>query len=96
MVLDVMLLMINKPSLYCAIILHFSVVEILLLLLKIYPVIYKVCVLQSDPMLVAYTKRRDGVLEELGRTEVILNSLNPTWTAKHTITYHFEIVQTLV
>ena len=47
-------------------------------------------------MLVAYTKRRDGVLEELGRTEVILNSLNPTWTAKHTITYHFEIVQTLV
>ena len=91
-----MLLMINKPSLYCAIILHFSVVEILLLLLKIYPVIYKVCVLQSDPMLVAYTKRRDGVLEELGRTEVILNSLNPTWIAKHTITYHFEIVQTLV
>ena len=47
-------------------------------------------------MLVVYTKGRDGVLEELGRTEVILNSLNPTWIAKHTITYHFEIVQTLV
>lgn len=51
---------------------------------------------KSDPMLVVYTKGRDGVLEELGRTEVILNSLNPTWIAKHTITYHFEIVQTLV
>ncbi|KAM4107834.1 hypothetical protein ACJW30_04G174200 [Castanea mollissima] len=47
-------------------------------------------------MLVVYTKGRDGVLEELGRTEVILNSLNPTWITKHTITYHFEIVQTLV
>lgn len=51
---------------------------------------------KSDPMLVVYTKGRDGVLEELGRTEVILNSLNPTWIAKHTITYHFQIVQTLV
>ncbi|KAF3969799.1 hypothetical protein ACB098_04G168600 [Castanea mollissima] len=51
---------------------------------------------KSDPMLVVYTKGRDGVLEELGRTEVILNSLNPTWITKHTITYHFEIVQTLV
>ncbi|KAK9995268.1 hypothetical protein SO802_019954 [Lithocarpus litseifolius] len=51
---------------------------------------------KSDPMLVVYKKGRDGLLEELGRTEVILNSLNPTWIAKHTITYHFEIVQTLV
>jgi hypothetical protein len=47
-------------------------------------------------MVVVYTKARDGVLEELGRTEVVLNSLNPTWITKHIITYHFEIVQTLV
>ncbi|XP_062168932.1 protein BONZAI 1 isoform X2 [Alnus glutinosa] len=51
---------------------------------------------KSDPMVVVYTKARDGVLEELGRTEVVLNSLNPTWITKHIITYHFEIVQTLV
>lgn len=51
---------------------------------------------KSDPMLVVYTKGRDGVLEELSRTEVVLNSLNPTWISKHTIVYQFEIVQTLV
>ena len=76
--------------------LHFFVVEILLLLQKIYPVIHNTCVLQSDPMLVVYTKGRDGVLEELSRTEVVLNSLNATWISKHTIIYQFEIVQTLV
>lgn len=47
-------------------------------------------------MLIVYIKGRDGTLEELGRTEVILNSLNPTWITKHTISYQFEIVQTLV
>lgn len=47
-------------------------------------------------MLIVYTKGRDGVLEELGRTEVVLNSLSPTWITKHTITYQFHIVQTLV
>jgi hypothetical protein len=51
---------------------------------------------KSDPMLIVYTKGRDGVLEELGRTEVVLNSLSPTWITKHTITYQFHIVQTLV
>ncbi|XP_057970297.1 protein BONZAI 1-like [Malania oleifera] len=51
---------------------------------------------KSDPMAVIYIKRRDGTLEELGRTEVLLNSLNPVWITKHTITYHFEVVQTLV
>ncbi|RQO87879.1 hypothetical protein POPTR_003G055501v4 [Populus trichocarpa] len=47
-------------------------------------------------MLVGYTKGRDGTLTEAFRTEVVLNSLNPTWIAKHTITFQFEVVQTLV
>uniref|UniRef100_A0A6N2NLI8 C2 domain-containing protein n=1 Tax=Salix viminalis TaxID=40686 RepID=A0A6N2NLI8_SALVM len=33
---------------------------------------------------------------EAFRTEVVLNSLNPTWITKHTITFEFEAVQTLV
>lgn len=47
-------------------------------------------------MAVVYTKGRDGALQELGRTEVVLNSLNPKWIRKHTVTYYFEVVQTLV
>nr|CAN68494.1 hypothetical protein VITISV_022266 [Vitis vinifera] len=53
-------------------------------------------VLNSDPMVVAYTKKRDGTLEELGRTEVIMNSLDPAWIEKITVAYHFEIVQPLI
>ncbi|KAG5526377.1 hypothetical protein RHGRI_032606 [Rhododendron griersonianum] len=41
-------------------------------------------------------KGRDGTLQEIGRTEVVLNSLNPKWITKHVVTYHFEVVQTLV
>ncbi|KAA8540617.1 hypothetical protein F0562_024464 [Nyssa sinensis] len=51
---------------------------------------------KSDPMVVIYAKGRDGSLQELGRTEVVLNSLNPMWITRHTITYHFDVVQTLV
>uniref|UniRef100_A0A7C9DPK1 C2 domain-containing protein n=1 Tax=Opuntia streptacantha TaxID=393608 RepID=A0A7C9DPK1_OPUST len=51
---------------------------------------------KSDPMAVIYMKGRDGKLEEIGRTEVVLNSLNPTWIKKVNVTYHFEVVQTLV
>ncbi|KAF5957246.1 hypothetical protein HYC85_004471 [Camellia sinensis] len=51
---------------------------------------------KSDPMAVVYTKGRDGALQELGRTEVVLNSLNPKWIRKHIVTYYFEVVQTLV
>jgi len=47
-------------------------------------------------MAVIYMKGRDGKLEEIGRTEVVLNSLNPTWIKKVNVTYHFEVVQTLV
>ncbi|KAM3317110.1 hypothetical protein ACQJBY_034990 [Aegilops geniculata] len=50
---------------------------------------------KSDPMLVVYTKM-DGRLEEIGRTEVILNSLKPLWITKTMINYQFEIVQPLV
>ncbi|CAL5373145.1 unnamed protein product [Camellia sinensis] len=55
-----------------------------------------ICFPRSDPMAVVYTKGRDGALQELGRTEVVLNSLNPKWIRKHTVTYYFEVVQTLV
>lgn len=47
-------------------------------------------------MAVVYTKSKDGALEELGRTEVVLNSLNPMWFTKLIINYQFEVVQTLV
>lgn len=51
---------------------------------------------KSDPIMVLYAKGKNGALEELGRTEVVLNSLNPTWITKQTLTYHFEVVQVLV
>ncbi|KAK0602311.1 hypothetical protein LWI29_032211 [Acer saccharum] len=37
---------------------------------------------KSDPMAVVYAKKREGTLEEIGRTEVIMNSLNPAWIVK--------------
>lgn len=51
---------------------------------------------KSDPMVVAYAKKRDGSSVELGRTEVIMNNLNPIWIGKIPIAYQFEIVQPLV
>lgn len=47
-------------------------------------------------MAVIYTKGNDGSLQEIGRTEIVLNSLNPQWITKHTVTYHFEMVQMLL
>ena len=44
-------------------------------------------------MVVVYAKKREGTPEEIGRTEVITNSLNPTWIVKVSIAYQFEIVQ---
>lgn len=52
--------------------------------------------MQSDPMVVVYAKRRDGSLEELGRTEVIMNNLEPIWIEKVPVVYQFEIVQPLM
>ncbi|GMN73420.1 hypothetical protein TIFTF001_053691 [Ficus carica] len=51
---------------------------------------------KSDPMTVVFAKKIDGKLEELGRTEVISNSLNPAWINKINISYQFETVQPLV
>ncbi|KAJ1692164.1 hypothetical protein LUZ63_008862 [Rhynchospora breviuscula] len=51
---------------------------------------------KSDPMAVLYVKKQDGKLEEVGRTEVVLNSLNPAWITKIIINYQFEMVQNLV
>ncbi|KAL2345739.1 hypothetical protein Fmac_007024 [Flemingia macrophylla] len=50
---------------------------------------------KSDPMVVVFAKKRDGQLEELGRTEVIMNCLNPEWIEKIGIAFQFEIVQPL-
>lgn len=51
---------------------------------------------KSDPIAVVYMKRRDGTLEEIGRTEVIMNNLNPFWITKIPVTYQFELVQPLL
>ncbi|MCO5601399.1 hypothetical protein L7F22_055519 [Adiantum nelumboides] len=51
---------------------------------------------KSDPMLVLFMKRKDGTLEELGRTEVCLNSLSPKWITKLLVLYSFEEVQILL
>ncbi|PKA64818.1 Protein BONZAI 3 [Apostasia shenzhenica] len=50
----------------------------------------------SDPMAVLFAKKPDGKLQEIGRTEVIMNSLNPAWITKFIVNYQFEIVQPLV
>lgn len=47
-------------------------------------------------MAVVYMKKANGVLQELGRTEVIMNELNPVWISKIAVTYHFEMVQSLL
>ncbi|EXB67641.1 Protein BONZAI 3 [Morus notabilis] len=51
---------------------------------------------KSDPMAVVFAKKVDGKLEELGRTEVILNSLNPAWINKVAVSYQFETVKRLI
>ncbi|KAL1313064.1 hypothetical protein AAHE18_16G084800 [Arachis hypogaea] len=50
---------------------------------------------ESDPMVVVYEKKQNGKLQELGRTEVIMNNLNPEWIEKITVAFQFEIVQPL-
>ncbi|XP_027902972.1 protein BONZAI 1-like isoform X1 [Vigna unguiculata] len=51
---------------------------------------------KNNPMMVLYAKGKTGALEEICRTEVVLNSSSPTWITKHTLIYHFEVVQVLV
>jgi len=45
---------------------------------------------------VVYSKRKDGQLEEIGRSEVTLNSLNPSWMTKISVQYQFEVLQPLL
>uniref|UniRef100_A0A7N1A979 C2 domain-containing protein n=1 Tax=Kalanchoe fedtschenkoi TaxID=63787 RepID=A0A7N1A979_KALFE len=52
--------------------------------------------MESDPMTVVYLKKKDGALEEIGRTEVIMNNLEPAWIQKININFQFEIAQPLV
>ncbi|GAB2262695.1 hypothetical protein Droror1_Dr00003692 [Drosera rotundifolia] len=47
-------------------------------------------------MAVVYVKKLGGMLEEVGRAEIIMNNLDPAWIQKISIAYQFEIVQTLV
>ena len=47
-------------------------------------------------MVVAYLKRINGTLEELGRTEVCLNSLDPSWVTKIRVLFCFEELQVLL
>ncbi|KAH7846485.1 hypothetical protein Vadar_014529 [Vaccinium darrowii] len=51
---------------------------------------------KSDPMAVVYKKNMDGSLVELGRSEVVMNSLDPAWIEKINVSYQFEILQPLV
>ncbi|KAM0002581.1 putative C2 domain, protein BONZAI, C2 domain superfamily [Helianthus debilis subsp. tardiflorus] len=54
---------------------------------------------KSDPMAVVYVKKKSGIreeLEEVGRTEVIMNNLNPMWIQKINVAFHFEVVQPLM
>jgi hypothetical protein len=41
-------------------------------------------------MLVVYIET-NGRLEEIGRTEVILNSLEPSWITKTTMSYNLRL-----
>ncbi|KAK3200451.1 hypothetical protein Dsin_023866 [Dipteronia sinensis] len=47
--------------------------------------------MESDPMAVVYVKKREGTLEEIEHTEVIMNSLNPAWIVKEGVLNHFKL-----
>ncbi|KAJ0719925.1 hypothetical protein HanLR1_Chr08g0287221 [Helianthus annuus] len=52
-----------------------------------------------EPYSSCIAKKKIGYREELmevGRIEVIMNSLNPMWIQKINLAFHFEIVQPLV
>ncbi|CAK8696201.1 unnamed protein product [Clavelina lepadiformis] len=50
---------------------------------------------KSDPLCALYVQKKDGKWFELGRTEVILNNLNPRFAKTFVIDYYFEEVQKL-
>jgi len=51
---------------------------------------------KSDPICVVYLKPFGGSRwQEIRRTEVVMNNLNPHWTTKVRLAYLFEEVQHL-
>ncbi|XP_061876613.1 copine-3-like isoform X3 [Entelurus aequoreus] len=50
---------------------------------------------KSDPLCALYINASGSQWHELGRTEMILNCLNPKFTKKFSIDYYFETVQRL-
>jgi len=50
---------------------------------------------KSDPFAVIYLQTDGGPMEELGRTEVIYDNLNPVWIRNIDCVYHFESIQQL-
>ncbi|CAK8696200.1 unnamed protein product [Clavelina lepadiformis] len=50
---------------------------------------------KSDPLCALYVQKKDGKWFELGRTEMILNNLNPRFAKTFVIDYYFEEVQKL-
>ncbi|KAJ7196923.1 hypothetical protein O6H91_11G039500 [Diphasiastrum complanatum] len=54
------------------------------------------CSQKADSMVVAYVKKKDGSWEEIGRTEVVANSLDPVWVTNVERTYSFEENQQLM
>ncbi|KAH6761505.1 Calcium-dependent phospholipid-binding Copine family protein [Perilla frutescens var. hirtella] len=54
------------------------------------------CNCKNGHMAALYIKGSDGLLQELGRTEVVFNSLSPKWIRKINVPYQFNTVQNLV
>ncbi|GKC70625.1 protein BONZAI 3 isoform X1 [Tanacetum coccineum] len=52
--------------------------------------------LYSDTMGVVYAKKNNSTLEELDRTEVIMNNFSLMWIQKMSVAFQIEIVQPLV
>lgn len=48
---------------------------------------------KSDPFAVVYMKTGNSALQEIGRTEVIQDNLNPLWIKSLDVIYHFEELQ---
>ncbi|TRY68359.1 hypothetical protein TCAL_04129 [Tigriopus californicus] len=48
---------------------------------------------KSDPQCVLFLQQQDGQWNELGRTEVLQNTLNPKWQTRFVVDFHFEARQ---
>ncbi|KNB42441.1 hypothetical protein JH06_3959 [Blastocystis sp. subtype 4] len=50
---------------------------------------------KSDPFVVTYLQGKDRKWNEVGRTEIVVNSLNPMFVTRILLNYQFESVQRL-